>query len=242
MKKSIPDNPGTSLVNLNSNEHDDSDLEDIHSLPAQSTPQVQKTPPKNCPPSNIPSPFKLALRWPVLDPKKKKNMKKSFPLAITSAKWPEHHIKIATEKKKKEDEKEERKKLCEELKKAKELKKPKTKRAVRKCRAPTPESRDGSDSKSDTTWVSSEASVDEDEESFDEEEIIAYEVKTGRRKPHSNELSKDYEEGEGEEEEEPETHLISEELNIGHWVIVKFQMSEQKNKIRKFIGQIGAID
>ncbi len=120
------------------------------------------------------------------------------------------------------------------------MKKPKIKRAVRKRRAPTPESSDDSDSKSDTIWVSSEASPDEDEESFDEEEIIAYEVKIGHRKLDINELSKGDEEG--EEEEGPETHLTSEELKIGNWVVVKFEMSEQKNRMRKFIGQIDAID
>ncbi len=51
---SIPVNPGTSLVNLNSNEYDNSDLECFHLLPVtHSTPGVQKTPPKSCPPLPI---------------------------------------------------------------------------------------------------------------------------------------------------------------------------------------------
>ncbi len=94
----------------------------------------------------------------------------------------------------------------------------KTKCAIRKCRALTPQSSDESDSESDV-WVSTEAS--EDEESFDEEEIITYEIKTSRRKLHFNKLPKDDEEGEpkdgqeGEEEEESGTYLTSEELKIG---------------------------
>ncbi len=67
----------------------------------------------------------------------------------------------------------------------------------------------------------------EDEESFDEEEIITYEIKISCRKLHFNGLPKDDLKGEpkdsqeGEEEEKPGTRLTSEELKIGNWVKIK---------------------
>ena len=95
----------------------------------QSTPEEQIRVSKNCPPPDIPSPFKEALRWPILE-EKKKGKKKDFPLAITFEAWRNHHKKLEQEKMMKEKEKERKKKLRMQKKKKAEEKKNKNSRSV----------------------------------------------------------------------------------------------------------------
>lgn len=224
--------PGT--LNASHNQSLAQFSEDILPENESTPPSEYRPPPKNCPPADIPSPFKDALRWPTLQKKNAgKKKKKDFPLAITSDAWRNHHKKVQQEKSQKEKEKEEKKSLRLQKKQLNDqkkklngqkrmLKEQKKKNVKRKL---TYVSEDTDNDDSVTSWVESSDSS-EYEKSFDEEEMAAYAKKRSMKNDKTPKQPKD---------------SFMKEVKVGQWVIVRFKMSQQAGRTRKFIGQIDGV-